>query len=119
MMKTLQNTLYILQEDVKLHLDGENLVIKSTKDNSEISRYPLHTLDYSRYTKLLEQACFRNDVELIKVNPFYTSQVAKWKYCNKRKMTVHEGASWMIARKGQNYNWFLKDMNEYISYKNK
>lgn len=79
----------------------------------------LHTLDYSRYTKLLERACFRNDVELIKVNPFYTSQVAKWKYCKKRKMTVHEGASWMIARKGQNYKWFLKDMDKYLAYKNR
>ena len=93
--------------------------IKAKSDKGKNYNNMLHTLDYSRYTKLLEQACFRNGIELIKVNPFYTSQVAKWKYCNKRKMTVHEGASWMIARKGQNYNWFLKDMNEYISYKNK
>ena len=92
---------------------------KAKSDKGKEYNNMLHTLDYSRYTKLLERACFRNDVELIKVNPFYTSQVAKWKYCKKRKMTVHEGASWMIARKGQNYKWFMKDMDEYLAYKNK
>ena len=75
MMKTLQNTLYILQEDVKLHLDRENLVIKSTKDNSEISRYPLHNLEsivsfsYSGATPKLIHKCIKENISLNFITP--------------------------------------------------
>ena len=63
----------------------------------------IHTFDYSRYKKTFESCCFRHDVCLIKINPAYTSKIAKQKYCDKKKLTVHQGASYVIARKGQGY----------------
>ena len=41
-MRKLLNTLYALSEDIYLSLDGENIV--ANKENQELARYPLHTL---------------------------------------------------------------------------
>jgi IS605 OrfB family transposase len=69
----------------------------------------IHSFDYSRYSKLIENACFRNKINLIKVNPAYTSWLAKIKYCNKMKLSIHQGASFVIARKGQGFRENLKN----------
>ena len=63
----------------------------------------LHSFDYSRYKKSFENCCFRRGVSLIKVNPAYTSKIAKQEYCYHKKLSVHQGASFVIARKGQGY----------------
>lgn len=74
-MKTLQNTLFLLQEDIKLCLDGENIVVKSTEDNKEISRYPLHNLEsiisfnYSGATPKLIHKCIEKNICLNFVTP--------------------------------------------------
>lgn len=60
----------------------------------------LHKFDYSRYKETLENCCYRNNVGLIKVNPAYTSRIAKAKYCKSRKLNGHAGAAFVIARKG-------------------
>ncbi len=63
----------------------------------------IHAFDYSRYKKSFENCCFRRDVNLIEVNPAYTSKIAKQKYCDRKKLVIHQGASFVIARKGQGY----------------
>ena len=63
----------------------------------------IHAFDYSRYKKSFENCCFRRDVNLVEVNPAYTSKIAKQKYCDKKKLVIHQGASYVIARKGQGY----------------
>ena len=60
----------------------------------------LHKFDYSRYKETLENCCYRNNAALIKVNPAYTSRIAKAKYCESRKLNVHAGAAFVIARRG-------------------
>ena len=63
----------------------------------------IHTFDYSRYKKSFENCCFRRNVNLIKINPAYTSKIAEQKYCKKKKLVIHQGASFVIARKGQGF----------------
>ena len=63
----------------------------------------LHQLDYNRYKETLANACVRNQIDLILVNPAYTSKIAEKKYCRKRKLNIHVGAAYVIARKGQGY----------------
>ena len=41
-----------------------------------------------------------SDIKLI--NPAYTSQIAKSKYCYTMKLNVHSGASYVIARRYYN-----------------
>ena len=65
--------------------------------------YMLHTLAYSKFVSIVDNCCYRNHVNLIKVNPAWTSYVAEHKYCNLMKLNVHTGASFVIARRGQGF----------------
>ena len=60
----------------------------------------LHSLPYSRYAQILENITFNKRIELIKVNPAYTSRIAEQKFCNRTKLNIHNGAAYVIARKG-------------------
>ena len=60
----------------------------------------LHSLPYSRYAQILENITFNRRIELIKVNPAYTSRTAEQKFCNQMKLNIHNGAAYVIARKG-------------------
>ena len=60
----------------------------------------LHSLPYSRYAQILENITFNKKIELIKVNPAYTSRTAEQKFCNQMKLNIHNGAAYVIARKG-------------------
>ena len=60
----------------------------------------LHSLPYSRYAQILENITFNRKIELIKVNPAYTSRTAEQKFCNQMKLNIHNGAAFVIARKG-------------------
>lgn len=89
----------------------EDLDFKQTKAETEKAKSDkgkeynkmIHAFDYSRYKKSFEDCCFRRRVNLIKVNPAYTSKIAKQKYCKKKKLVIHQGASFVIARKGQGF----------------
>jgi len=67
----------------------------------------LHQFDYGRYKETIENSGKREYVEIIKVNPYNTSKIAKEKYC-KRKINIHQGAAYVIARKGQGYKDSIK-----------
>lgn len=84
---------------------------KSTTATNRSYNKMLHTLDYSRYTDMLRNACHRKQVNLIQVNPSYTSIVGELKYGNSRKLNRHQAASYVIARLGQGYT------DSYNSYK--
>ena len=62
----------------------------------------LHSLAYRIFSNRTEQICNRKKVGLIKVNPAWTSWIAKNKFCNKMKLNIHTGASFVIARRGMN-----------------
>ena len=78
---------------------------KSQTEKGSGRRYNkmLHTLDYSRYEDDIRNMAVRNGIDLIEVNPAYTSRIAKMKYCRTRKIPVHNGAAYVIARRGQGY----------------
>lgn len=60
-----------------------------------------HLLDYSRYKDTLKNAAVRNQIDLVMINPAYTSRIASKKYCTPRKLNIHAGAAYVIARRGQ------------------
>ena len=68
----------------------------------------LNSLPYSRYAQILENITFNRRIELIKVNPAYTSRTAEQKFCNKMKLNIHNGAAYVIARKGMGIKDSLK-----------
>jgi IS605 OrfB family transposase len=56
---------------------------------------------YAKYRQLLEAKCFRAGVELILVDPAYTSTIGAVKYAARRGWSVHAAAAGVIARRGQ------------------
>lgn len=68
----------------------------------------LHLLPYSRYSQILENITFNRKIELIKVTPAYTSRTAEQKFCNQMKLNIHNGAAFVIARKGMGIKDSLK-----------
>ena len=70
----------------------------------------IHSLAYRQFTDIIENAAYRNKVTLIKVNPAWTSWLAKKLYCPTMKLNVHVGASYVIARRGQGYKDTVKSL---------
>ena len=86
----------------------ENLNFKKTKSktDSKIGKQynqMIHSLAYSQFVNLMENSAFKNSVRIIKVNPSWTSWLAKKLYCPTMKLNVHIGAAYVIARRGQGY----------------
>lgn len=79
----------------------DNLISKKGKKYNEM----LSSLAYSKFDSIITSKCARNRIFLHKVNPAWTSWIAKQKYCPKMKLNIHSGASYVIARRGM----FLKD----------
>lgn len=69
-----------------------------------------HSLAYRQFTDIIESVAYRNKVTLIKVNPAWTSWLAKKLYCPTMKLNVHVGASYVIARRGQGYKDTVKSL---------
>ena len=86
----------------------ENLNFKKTKSktDSKIGKQynqMIHSLAYSQFINLMENSAFENSVRIIKVNPAWTSWLAKKLYCPNMKLNIHIGAAYVIARRGQGY----------------
>ena len=91
----------------------ENLNFKRTKSKTETKQGKkynemIHSLAYRQFSDIIESITYRNNVNLIKVNPAWTSWLAKKIYCLTMKLNVHVGASYVIARRGQGYKDTLK-----------
>ena len=88
-------------------LNFKNTKAKQTKGKTKKGKAynrMLHKFDYSRYKRTLENCSHRKNVELIEVNPKNTSKIGKQKYSERMKLSVHQAASYVIARKGQGYS---------------
>ena len=84
-------------------LDFKNKKSKTMKgktDKGKKYNNMLHNLAYSLYIKLITNIAFRNKVGIIKVNPAWTSWIAKNKFCERMKLNIHTGAAFVIARRG-------------------
>ena len=79
----------------------DNLISKRGKKYNEM----LSSLAYSKFDSIITSKCAKNRIFLHKVNPAWTSWIAKQKYCPEMKLNIHSGASYVIARRGM----FLKD----------
>lgn len=84
----------------------ENLDFKNKKvetESREDRKYNemIHSLAYKTFANIVENIAYRNKVWVRKVNPAWTSWIAKTKFCPHMKLNIHVGASYVIARRGQ------------------
>lgn len=88
-------------EKLNFNKKRDTLISKKGKKYNKM----LSTLAYSKFDSIITSKCVKNRIFLHKVNPAWTSWIAKQKYCPKMKLNIHSGASYVIARRGM----FLKD----------
>ena len=91
----------IVVEDLNF-LKTKSKTIKGKSEKGKQYNKMLHSLAYRMFLNRIEQICNRKKVGLIKVNPAWTSWIAKNKFCVKMKLNIHAGASYVIARRGMN-----------------
>lgn len=73
--------------------------LKRTKKETRYNKM-LTNLAYNMYMEVIKRKGFRSGVNVKVVNPSYTSKIASVKYCDKKKLNTHQGASYVIARRG-------------------
>ena len=83
---------------------------KSKTETKQGKKYNemIHSLAYRQFNDIIENVTYRNKVNVIKVNPAWTSWLAKQIYCPTMKLNIHVGASYVIARRGQGYRDIIK-----------
>lgn len=91
----------IVVEDLNF-LKKKSKAIKSESKKGKRYNKTLHSLAYKTFSDRAEQICNKRNVGLIKVNPAWTSWIAKNKFCDKMKLNIHTGAAFVIARRGMN-----------------
>ena len=74
--------------------------MKGNTDKGKKYNNMLHSLAYSLYDRLITNIAFKNKIGIIKVNPAWTSWITKNKFCERMKLNIHIGASFVIARRG-------------------
>ena len=60
----------------------------------------LSSFAYRKIIELIKSRSYDKGIEVIEVNPAYTSKIGKFKYQNKYKLTTHQSAAFVIARRG-------------------
>ena len=88
-------------EKLNFNKKRDTLISKKGKKYNKM----LSTLAYSKFDSIITSKCVKNRIFLHKVNPAWTSWIAKQKYCPKMKLNIHSGASYVIARRAM----FLTD----------
>ena len=91
----------------------ENLNFKTTKASTlrkQGRKYNemLHSLAYRQFVNKIEQRAYRSAVSVKRVNPAWTSWLAKQLYCPTMKLNTHVGAAYVVARRGQGYKDSVK-----------
>ena len=82
-------------------LDTTKSKDKSTYRNKNINRI-FHNFAYSKYNQFVDYAGVKYNLEVVKVNPAYTSLIGEVKYKYKC-LNNHVAASYVIARRGLKY----------------
>ena len=60
----------------------------------------LSSFSYNKILSGLKAACFREGVEVITVNPAYTSVIGAVNHAQQKGISVHQGAAYAVARRG-------------------
>jgi IS605 OrfB family transposase len=99
----LVNKVISIAKERNLSIAVEDLKFKDDRDvKCKFSRIK-HGFIYSTLLSMLERACIRNGIEIVKVKPQFTSKIGLYKYCHQYKLSVHNGAAMVIGRRSYGY----------------
>ena len=113
-LEKIANRVKNLAAKVKKNICIENLDFKTTKakivskTNKKYNNM-LSSLAYRTFVDAVESAAYRSLVYVKRVNPAWTSWLAKQLYCEPMKLNGHVGAAYVIARNGQGFKDSVKN----------
>lgn len=90
-------------KEVKKGIVFEDLDFEKVFDNNKKFNRIKSNFVYRKFLELLERKCIEFGIFFIKVNPAYTSIIGRLKYKDLYKISVHESAAFVIARRGLNF----------------
>ena len=82
----------------------ENLKFKKDLSGSKKQNRVKSNFVWHKFLELLERKCIEHGIAYRKVNPAYTSFIGKTKYSGIYKVTIHEAAAFVIARRGLGFD---------------
>ena len=77
----------------------EDLKFQDDKDVQRKFARIKHQFIYKTLLTMLESACKKEGIEIVKVKPQFTSKIGLYKYCHQYGMDVHNGAAMVIGRR--------------------
>jgi len=98
-----QVTDYAVMVNKPIVIENLNFSQKKTELKSGFNKkynVMLSSFVYSKIIELIKSRSFDKGIEVIEINPAYTSKIGKFKYQNQYKLTTHQAASFVIARRG-------------------
>ena len=88
------NKKILAKEDLNL----EKLKAKCKYNNKKYNKM-LHYFPFSKVDDFINNEAYKNNFEVIKVKPNYTSIIGKYKYSDSKKLNTHISASFVIGRR--------------------
>lgn len=82
----------------------ENLEFKRNRYGNKKFHRVSHQFVYRKLLTFLERRCKREGIEVIKVNPAFTSIIGKYKYQHQFGISVHNSAAIVIGRRALGFN---------------
>lgn len=108
---------YCLDTGKDLAIEKLNFNVKKsqiTKGSNKKYNEMISSLAYSKFNSIISNKCSKNRIFLHQVTPAWTSYIALHKYCKNKKLNIHSGASFVIARRGQALKDNAKHKNKRI-----
>jgi len=93
---------------LKKSLVIEDLNFTRKKDNGRWFNRMSHNFLHSQITEAIESRASRLGVEILKINPAFTSIIGLLKYAKPMSLNRHTAAAFVIARKGQGFKESVK-----------
>ncbi|MFZ0371583.1 MAG: IS200/IS605 family accessory protein TnpB-related protein [Halobacillus sp.] len=94
---------YLLEENVG-GLVLEDIKLKQDHDTNKKTNRLLHSFSKNKLHNALFSRANRNGLKVKKTNPAYTSVIGCFKYQEMYGMSIHEAASFVIARRGMSFD---------------
>ena len=88
----------LIMEDVNTQDAKTKMRYGSGKGNAHASVFAFSTM-----TEFLHNKCASYGVGVISVDPAYTSKISQMKYMMPMRVTIHEGASYVVGRRGMGF----------------
>ena len=92
---------YAVEHKLPISIEALDFSAKKAdrRRRSKKHKVMLSSLMYSKYTQLMRTKCARAGIELIEVNPAFTSVIGRAKYTKSLGLSVHHAAALVIARR--------------------